>query len=84
MHPGGLVGDRPEDHHLPVVEQAVAVAVDRVLDLLADQVVGEEHVVPVRAPQEDIEHVLTVGRLYYLLVLQICGVALEDLALARL
>src|SRR5690606_28501563 len=70
--------------HRAVLEERVAVARDRVRELLADQVVGQELVEAVRLAVEDVEHVLAVRALDSALELEALVVAIEALRLAAL
>jgi hypothetical protein len=62
VQPRRLLALHAEHHQLAVREQRVAVALDRVLHLLADQVVREQHVLALIAAIEHIQHVLAVRR----------------------
>ena len=55
--------------------------VNRRLHLLADQVVGEQHIVTIEVPVKDVQDVLTIGREHATLVLKARKVSIEDLVL---
>jgi len=82
VHPGGFVRLLAEDHCLAVVEGGVTVAVNGVLNLLADHVVGQENGLAAFTMEEDVEHVFSVGRSQLANELQILHLGVEYLGFA--
>ena len=80
----GRVALGVEQHHAPVLQEGVAMAEQRILQLAADGVVDEQRRAAAVALVEHVQHVLAVGRAHATLVLHALHGRVEGLVLAAL